>query len=313
MNQQPAKRVPTAIAVLLGILVGMLIFYAWQKSRTSSADAEVQTVSSEEAENPPAADTPPAPQDAPQTPTSPLATAEEIIEPAVSLLREAEALRAEGRLQAAREKALDALDQSPDPATRAALETLLGEVGIALVMTPRPMPEKIDYVVEPGNSLARIARRYGTTVELLKKSNGLRSDVIRPGDRLRVFTGTWSIRVNKTRNDLVLSLNNRFFKRYRVGTGEFAKTPTGEFKIVDRIAQPTWWHPDGRVIPYGDPENLLGTHWLALDVKGYGIHGTWEPETVGRQASLGCVRLLNEDIEELFTLVPVGTPVIIEE
>lgn len=233
--------------------------------------------------------------------------------PAVALLREAEALRAEDRLQAAREKALAALDLSPDHDTRKALETLLGEVGIALITTPRPMPEKTDYTVQPGDSLARIARRFGTTVELIEKSNQLRSSVIRPGDRLRVFSGTWSIRVNKTRNDLVLSLNDRFFKRYRVGTGEFAKTPTGEFKITDRIAQPTWWRPDGRTIPYGDPENLLGTHWLALDVKGYGLHGTWEPETIGRQASLGCVRLLNDDIAELFTLVTIGTPVVIEE
>lgn len=233
--------------------------------------------------------------------------------PAVTLLREAEALRAEDRLQAAREKALAALDLAPDDDTCKALETLLGEIGIALIMTPRPMPEKTDYTVQPGDSLARIARRFGTTVELIEKSNQLRTSVIRPGDRLRVFSGAWSIRVNKTRNDLVLSLNDRFFKRYRVGTGEFAKTPTGEFKITDRIAQPIWWRPDGRTIPYGDPENLLGTHWLALDVKGYGLHGTWEPETIGRQASLGCVRLLNDDIAELFTLVTIGTPVVIEE
>lgn len=256
---------------------------------------------------------PPPPVQNPPPAIAPPVSAQPEPAPAVALLREAEALRAEDRLQAAREKALAALDLSPDNDTRKALETLLGEVGIALITTPRPMPEKTDYTVQPGDSLARIARRFGTTVELIEKSNQLRSSVIRPGDRLRVFSGTWSIRVNKTRNDLVLSLNDRFFKRYRVGTGEFAKTPTGEFKITDRIAQPIWWRPDGRTIPYGDPENLLGTHWLALDVKGYGLHGTWEPETIGRQASLGCVRLLNDDIAELFTLVTIGTPVVIEE
>ncbi|MCS6771216.1 MAG: L,D-transpeptidase family protein [Kiritimatiellae bacterium] len=241
---------------------------------------------------------------------SPIKTGEH---PAIVLLREAKQLKGEDRLQDARETALRALDQNPDASTLQALESLLGEVGIALVTTPRPMPEKIDYVVQPGDSLGRIARTYGTTIELLEKSNRLKSRVIRPGDRLRVLTGTWSIRVNKTRNDLVLSLNDRFFKRYRVGTGEYATTPTGEFRITDRIPQPTWWHPDGRTIPYGHPENLLGTHWLALDIKGYGLHGTWEPETIGRQSSMGCVRLVNEDIEELFTLVPVGTRVIIED
>ena len=78
------------------------------------------------------------------------------------------------------------------------------------------------------------------------------------------------------------------------------------------MPQPTWWK-DGKAIPFGDTNNVLGTHWLALDVPGYGIHGTWQPETIGKQASAGCIRLVNAEIEELFTLVPVGTPVTITE
>ena len=218
-----------------------------------------------------------------------------------------------GCLQEAFERATVLLDQASNPSLQAKLENLLGAVNMELLMSPRPMPEKSDYAVQVGDSLDKIARKYGTTVELIQKSNNIRGALIKSGDRLRVFSGAWAIRVNKNRNDLLLTLNGKFFKRYRVGTGEYSKTPVGEFKIVDRIAQPTWWHPDGRTIPFGDPENLLGTHWLALDVKGYGIHGTWEPETIGRQASMGCVRLLNEEVEELFTLATIGTPVIIEE
>jgi len=74
------------------------------------------------------------------------------------------------------------------------------------------------------------------------------------------------------------------------------------------------------MIPYGDKENVLGTRWISLTatgqtpkVRGYGIHGTWEPDTVGKQASAGCVRLLNPDVEELFLIVPMGTPVTIVE
>lgn len=333
MDQQAtrSRRWPFALAVCaFAALLGGAIWLQFRDAAQTRDLEKAKAVASEEANLPSPAPAPAlesAPPPAPATPATqpppaeplappPAATAQSPapeLESAVALLREAEALRAADRLQAAREKALAALEMPADDATRVALETLLGEVGIALVTTPRPMPEKTDYTVQPGDSLGRIARRFGTTVELIEKSNQLRSSVIRPGDRLRIFSGAWSIRVNKTRNDLVLSLNDRFFKRYRVGTGEYAKTPTGQFKITDRIPQPTWWRPDGRTIPYGDPENLLGTHWLALDVKGYGLHGTWEPETIGRQSSLGCVRLLNEDIAEIFTLVPVGTPVLIEE
>ncbi len=250
----------------------------------------------------------PPPREAPPAP-SPTAPAQ-----AGTDLAEAESLLREGRLQAARVKARAVLEQAAgDPTRQAQAEQLLGTIHTELLFYARPMPEKSDYTVQVGDSLDKIARQYGTTVELIQRSNNIKGPVIKAGQRLRVFSGTWSIRVNKTRNDLVLTLNGDFFKRYRVGTGEFSKTPVGEFRIVERLSQPTWWHPDGRTIPFGDPENLLGTHWLALDIKGYGIHGTWEPETVGKQSSMGCIRLRNEEVEELYTLVTNGTPVVIEE
>lgn len=229
------------------------------------------------------------------------------------LVGEARSLYATNRFADARAKAYAALDAAATDEERALAEATVADINLQLLMSPRPMAEKTDYTVQEGDSLDRIARKFGTTVELIQKSNNIRGSIIRPGDRIRVFSGAWSIVVNKTRNDLLLKLNDRFFKRYRVGTGEYSSTPVGTFKITDRIAQPTWWHPDGRTIAFGDPENLLGTHWLALDVKGYGLHGTWEPQTIGHQSSMGCVRLVNEEIEQLFTLVTIGTPVTIEE
>lgn len=332
MDEQPARHSRFPIYGLIALVVAFIGLLVWgwlhftnrpdpvaeiRSSAPPPAPSELPLSTGEPVQNAPPplpTPTPPAPTPPPTAPTSAVSQLEKPPkDQARALLAEVDALVAEGRLQTAREKALAAIDEATDPETRSAAEAVAGKIGVELVLTPRPMPEKIDYIVQPGDSLDKIARRNGTTVELLQKSNQLRGPVIRPGDRLRVFTGAWSIRVNKTRNDLVLFLNDRFFKRYRVGTGEYAKTPVGEFKIVDRIAQPTWWHPDGRTIPYGDPQNLLGTHWLALDIKGYGLHGTWEPETIGRQSSMGCVRLLNEDIEELYTLVTIGTPVIIED
>lgn len=234
-------------------------------------------------------------------------------DPAVPALNEARAFQEAGQIPAARDKALGALAAARTPAVKRQVEDLLGAIHTALVFTPAPMAEKVDYTIEPGDRLAGIAKQHGTTIELLTKGNGIRSSVIRPGDRLRVLTGKFSILIDKSENDLVLSLSDRFFKRYRVGTGKFEKTPAGRFRITDRIAQPTWWRSDGKAVPYGDKENVLGTHWLSLDLPGYGIHGTWEPETVGKQESAGCIRLVNPDIEELYTLLPVGTPVAIQE
>lgn len=233
--------------------------------------------------------------------------------PASSSLADARNAQASGDYVKARELALAVWNNPALAALKPEAEKILNEVGIALVLSPREMPGKIEYTVQPGDSLDKIAKKFGTTIDLIRTSNNIRGSMIRAGDRLRILEGKFSVKVSKSRNDLELYLNDQFFKRYAVGTGEFNKTPVGDFVINDRIAQPTWWRPDGKSIPYGHPENLLGTHWLSINVKGYGLHGTWEPETIGHQASAGCVRMLNSDIEQLFTLLPLGTPVSIRD
>ena len=82
---------------------------------------------------------------------------------------------------------------------------------------------------------------------------------------------------------------------------------TGEFKVVSRVENPTYYHP-GNVIPAGK-NNPVGTRWLGLSQKGYGIHGTNAPGSIGHAASHGCIRLRNSDVEKLFTMVQVGDTV----
>lgn len=226
-----------------------------------------------------------------------------------------------GRLVEARDKYLSILERNPGAEGIAAVEEKAGALGIELVMKPHPMPEKTEYVVAGGDTIDKIARKFGTTRELLITNNLVaKPSLIKKGDRFRVFSGKFSLRVNKTRHDMVLSLNGRFFKRYLIGTGKFGKTPVGTFVVVDRIAQPVWWKPDGKAVPFGHPENILGTHWLALKptgntpaVSGYGIHGTWDEASIGKAESAGCVRMRNAEVEQLYTLLPNGTEVAIEE
>ncbi len=229
------------------------------------------------------------------------------------LVDEVRQLKSEDKLIEAREKAQEILSISSNAVALAEAESLLGEIHILLVFSPRAMPEKTEYTVQSGDSLAVLARRYKTTVDVLQRGNNISGQMIRAGQRLRIFSAPFSIAVSKSANTLVLSLNGKFFKRYRVGTGKYGTTPTGDFVVEDKITQPTWWRPDGKEIPYGDPENLLGTHWLKINVPGYGIHGTWEPDSVGQASSAGCIRMVNSDVEELFMLVPTGTPVTISE
>ncbi len=104
---------------------------------------------------------------------------------------------------------------------------------------------------------------------------------------------------------LALVEDGRVRKTYPVAVGAaVSPSPAGEFKIAHRIPHPTYYAP-GVVIPPGK-ENPLGTRWLSLTEKGYGIHGTSEPRSIGQRASHGCIRMRNRDVEELFELVRVG-------
>jgi lipoprotein-anchoring transpeptidase ErfK/SrfK len=92
---------------------------------------------------------------------------------------------------------------------------------------------------------------------------------------------------------------------FQVAVGaKVSPSPTGEFKIVSRVSNPTYYHR-GTVIPTGK-DNPVGTRWIGLDLKGYGIHGTNAPRSIGRAASHGCIRLRNREMERLFAMLRVG-------
>jgi hypothetical protein len=81
-------------------------------------------------------------------------------------------------------------------------------------------------------------------------------------------------------------------------------SPTGEFQIVSRVANPTYFH--NGVVMMAGRDNPVGTRWMGLNVKGYGIHGTNAPGSVGHATSHGCIRLRNRDVERLYSMLRVG-------
>ena len=102
--------------------------------------------------------------------------------------------------------------------------------------------------------------------------------------------------------------DDRVVKVYATAVGApVSPSPNGEFTIINRLEDPTWY-TKGRTVPPGKA-NPLGTRWMGLSVKGYGIHGTNAPASIGRNVSHGCIRMRNRDVEELYELVSVGDSV----
>jgi lipoprotein-anchoring transpeptidase ErfK/SrfK len=109
---------------------------------------------------------------------------------------------------------------------------------------------------------------------------------------------------------LALVEDGRVVKVYPIAVGApDSPSPGGEFRVHERITNPTYYAP-GKVIGPG-ASNPLGTRWIGLGHRGYGIHGTNAPNSIGKNASHGCIRMNRKDIEELFELVRAGDLVVL--
>ncbi len=189
-------------------------------------------------------------------------------------------------------------------------EKKIEEINIKLLFSPVLTPKSILYELKPGDTLAKIAKEFKTTAELIIKSNNLKDDKILAGRKIKVWTASFSIVVDKSQNTLILKTDEEIIKTYIVSTGINNSTPVGNFKIINKLPNPTWFKA-GAVVAPNSPENILGSRWLGFDLPGYGIHGTTDPGNLGKQITQGCVRMSNSGIEELYTIVPAGTEVTI--
>ena len=151
------------------------------------------------------------------------------------LMAKADRLLAEGSLLEAKRLYQEILQQEDAGPVAGAVQERLGEVNLKLLLSPAPTPESITHTVVSGDTLTKIAKKYGTTVELLMASNGLASDRIRPGQRLKVSQARFSLVVDKSQNTLTLKDGQEVLKVYRCSTGVGGITPTGTFTIVNRI------------------------------------------------------------------------------
>ncbi|MBN1863477.1 MAG: L,D-transpeptidase family protein [Victivallales bacterium] len=215
------------------------------------------------------------------------------------------------------EKVLNSQLEEGDPIWEQAAD-ILGKANTAIYTSDMPAPNKKLYTIQEGDNLIKIAKRFKTTVESIQKTNSLdiTDPIIFPGKTLYIYTGQWSVVVKKSKFRLYLYDDGSLFKIYSVGIGRQGRTPSGKFLISNKQKEPVWYN-EGRAIPYGSKENVLGTRWMALqpvgdtdpNLRGYGIHGTWEPDTIGAQASNGCIRLTNDDVNELYYMLPYNTEV----
>jgi lipoprotein-anchoring transpeptidase ErfK/SrfK len=181
-------------------------------------------------------------------------------------------------------------------------------------------PWAAGYRVESGERLATIAGKNSVTWQLLSRINHVDPRRLRAGATIKIVKGPFFAVVNKSkfRMDLYLGApggpGSMYVRSFCVGLGKNDSTPTGTWQVQsgNKVLHPVYYSPDNHgVIEADDPKNPLGGYWIglegldgqAVDQHSYGIHGTIDPDSIGKQASLGCIRMAHDDIELTFEML----------
>lgn len=192
-----------------------------------------------------------------------------------------------------------------------------GQRNVDAIFSHIPTDDSDSYLVSSGDSLTTIGIKLNTTQGLLMRANNMSNpDLLRPNQRLKYTPKDFEIVIDRSNCLLYLLDGGALFQVYRVGLGKPGNDTTpGRYRIGNKEKDPTWFKPGSAPIPPGDPENELGTRWMPLvpDEAGLptdlGIHGTIQPDSIGLYTSMGCPRLLNSHVEELYDLIVRSTPV----
>ncbi|RXJ04323.1 L,D-transpeptidase [Anaerobacillus alkaliphilus] len=158
--------------------------------------------------------------------------------------------------------------------------------------------------VKPGETLISIAEDFRIPVQSLISANAIADpNVIYVGQQISIpgipdpSTIYYSILVSISNRTLTLRKHTDIVKTFPIAVGRILhQTPTGEFVIINKAP---------------NPGGVFGTMWMSLSKKHYGIHGTNDPSSIGKAVSKGCIRMYNHDVNELASIVPIGTKVII--
>jgi lipoprotein-anchoring transpeptidase ErfK/SrfK len=228
-----------------------------------------------------------------------------------------------GKIITARNKLNDCLSMQISYKDRKIIQTLLSSLSDKWLFSSKIYPEDNltdSYAVKPGDRLEDIGDEYKVPYQVLMRINNIENPrLLRAGSKIKVIKGPFHAIIS--RSDFTMDLylgKDMFVKTYKVGLGKDGRiTPTGSWivKKGGKLVKPNWTDPDtGKTYIAEHPEYPLGARWIALEglsgnavgKKGFALHGTNDPESIGTNSSRGCIRLENSDIIEVFSLLKEG-------
>lgn len=184
--------------------------------------------------------------------------------------------------------------------------------------------------VQSGEYLSTIGNTYRIPYQLIERINGIDARRLQAGQGVQVIKGPVHAQIDKSDYRMDLYVEDAdglriYLKSYPVGLGEFDSTPIGKWlvkpgsKVGPANGGPSWVNPrTGEKFDRNDPNIPIGEYWMALvgqddntrDKKGYGIHATNDQGSIGRQESMGCIRMRDEDVDEVFYTLFEGASIV---
>ncbi|MEM7145512.1 MAG: LysM peptidoglycan-binding domain-containing protein [Verrucomicrobiota bacterium] len=279
-----------AVAIMVGSILGGIYF--WEKVRKPERELieGLSTIKAEDVELPDAG--------------------KDIYVDAVALIRG-------GDMDEGRAKLFSILKYHPDSERAKDARRIIGEFNVDRLLSSDPMPGKKTHEVRSGDSLNLIASRNDCTIGFIMRANNMTNTTIHPGEQIVVFPLKFSVIVNVSERTLTLTLEDQFFKEYPVDRVRLPVGVTAPFAtaISDKVA-----YVNDRRIPLTDSRVHFADKWIQTKRVGFVIAATRgegqpvgdgdvvEGEGSGDEFYAG-VFVSPADLEELFSLLRVSTPV----
>jgi LysM repeat protein len=245
-----------------------------------------------------------------------------------SMIGRAESAASRNRLVEARTLYNAALfDPGADAQTQGMLRRRITELNDTLLFSPTinaDDPYTDRYEIQPGDALSKLPRKLGLNINwrFLQRINGISDPTrIRVGQQIKAVAGPFHAVISKSafRMDLYMGESSEllYVASFPVGLGENDSTPIGSWVVRadSKLINPRWVNPrTGEVFDAENPKNPIGERWIGIEgidertkpLNGFGLHGTIDPGSIGTQASMGCIRLGDDDIALVYELLVEG-------
>lgn len=265
-----------------------------------------------------------APQPAPasQESITPQPVITQLSPDAAKLVTEADIDLNAGKFIIARDKLSDSIRMLQGNPQQAAVKAKLGQLSQMWLFGKDVIKGDMlctTYTVHPGDSLAKIGYKFKVPAEFLQQINNIsKPESLQVGQQLKVVNGPFHAIVSRSNYSLDLYLQTTYVETFKVGLGkDTMETPTGLWRAAKngKMIKPRWTDPKTHKTYESDaPDYPLGARWVALEGidgnakgrTGFAIHGTNEPQTIGTKSSQGCIRLLNDEVVQVYNMMTPG-------